>query len=322
MIVLQTRGVHEQIEKLLKDLQQRLGHQVSIEARFLLVSENFLEDIGLGVDFTLNGNGAWGSKLTPITFTQSSSQAAQPTTTGLPGSLAGTLASQVSGGYGSILDDFQVSFLLRATKSHRDSKTLTEPKVTVLSGESAVFQTKKTIRYALPPDIGSTNTSFGGGGGTNTNDLQNNFNEIPTGTVLNVTPTITPDKKHVLLNIVTEKTGLIEFVTSTVEIPILETGQILTQKIELPQTEISRVQTRVSVPDGGTLLLGGQKITAEVQTETGAPILSRIPLIGRAFGNRGKIKDQQILLILVKPTIILQEETDAEALSAYDDNLL
>ena len=88
--------------------------------------------------------------------------------------------------------------------------------------------------------------------------------------------------------------------------------------VKLPQTEISKVRTRVSVPDGGTLLLGGQKLTEEIEAESGIPVLSRIPIVGRLFSNRSKIKDQRILLILVKPTIILQEEADAEAIAALE----
>jgi general secretion pathway protein D len=84
----------------------------------------------------------------------------------------------------------------------------------------------------------------------------------------------------------------------------------------MPETETSQVQTRVSVPDGGTLLLGGQKLSAEVEKEVGVPVLSKIPIIGRAFRNTSKVRDQKILLILVKPTIILQEEREAEAVAA------
>jgi type II secretory pathway component GspD/PulD (secretin) len=72
------------------------------------------------------------------------------------------------------------------------------------------------------------------------------------------------------------------------------------------------------MPDSGTLLLGGQKITEEVESEAGVPILSKIPILGRAFENRSKIKDNKILLILVKPTIILEEEADAEAIAAME----
>jgi general secretion pathway protein D len=72
------------------------------------------------------------------------------------------------------------------------------------------------------------------------------------------------------------------------------------------------------VPDGGTLLLGGLKQTAGTETEIGVPVLSKIPIIGRLFTNRSKVADQKILLILVKPTIILQEEADAEAIAAME----
>jgi len=317
LVVRQTRKIHKQIEQLLKDMRKSLSEQVAIEARFLLVGENFLEDIGLDIDFELNSNLDWGSSSAPFTITQNSAVETEPADTGIPGSFAGTVASVITGGYGSMLDDLQVSFLLRATQAHKDSKTLTEPKVTVLSGESAVFRTQRTIRYALPPDISTSITTLGGGGaGTNLQNIQNNFNEIPTGTILNVTPTITHDKKHVLLNITTQKIGFLGFETSTIEIPDLETGTVFEQQIDLPQTEISRVQTRVSVPDGGTLLLGGQKVTSEVEEEVGVPLLNKIPIIGRLFDNRSKIKDNQILLILVKPTIILETETDAAAIAA------
>ncbi|NOR67498.1 MAG: hypothetical protein GQ528_09085, partial [Woeseiaceae bacterium] len=67
-----------------------------------------------------------------------------------------------------------------------------------------------------------------------------------------------------------------------------------------------------------TLLLGGQRITSEVETESGVPILSKIPLIGRLFTSRSKVKDSKILLILVKPVILLQEETEAEAIAAME----
>jgi type II secretory pathway component GspD/PulD (secretin) len=120
-----------------------------------------------------------------------------------------------------------------------------------------------------------------------------------------------------LLNITTELRSFLGFETTNLEVPNLTsgTGEIFSYNVTLPQTEISRVQTRVSVPDSGTLLLGGQKITAETDTEAGVPILSKIPILGRAFRNNSTIRDSKILLILVKPTIILQDEADSEALA-------
>jgi type II secretory pathway component GspD/PulD (secretin) len=135
------------------------------------------------------------------------------------------------------------------------------------------------------------------------------------GTLLNITPTIMPDKKHVILNISAELRDFFGFRTWTVLGPATSIGQPEWQ-VPYPETEISKVETRVSVPDGGTLLLGGQRVSAETELESGVPVLSRIPVLGRLFSNRSKVKDSKILLILVKPTIILQEEAEAEAIAS------
>jgi type II secretory pathway component GspD/PulD (secretin) len=315
LAVLQTRDVHKKIEKLLAEMRRALGYQVAIEARFLVVSENFLEDIGLDVDFLYTGlGGKWGE----LRFDQGSALTSTPDiSTKVPGSLGGvSAAGTITGGYGSILDDLQVSFLVRATQAHADAKALTAPKVTVLSGETASFWVLNDVSYALPPDISGTTTGAYGST-TTSSSLMQRIGRIQVGSTLNITPTITPDKKNVLLSIVTELQDLLRMKTHNVE-AVNTTGQVTQYTVTVPETETSQVMTRVSVPDGGTLLLGGQKITASVEKEAGVPVLSKIPILGRLFGNRSKIKDEKILLILVKPTIILQEEREAEATAAME----
>ena len=80
--------------------------------------------------------------------------------------------------------------------------------------------------------------------------------------------------------------------------------------LELPEVTTQTLETTVSVPDGGTLLLGGQKLSGEVEREMGVPILSKIPIINRFFTNRGKVRDEETLLIMVKPKIIIQREEE------------
>jgi len=65
--------------------------------------------------------------------------------------------------------------------------------------------------------------------------------------------------------------------------------------------------------------LGGHKLASEQDKEAGVPILSKIPIIGRLFTNRSSVRDQKILLILVKPTILLQEEAEQEAIAALEE---
>jgi general secretion pathway protein D len=321
LAVLATHEVHEQIESLLTALRKALGYQVSIEARFLVVSENFLEDVGLDVDFSVNLGSRWGR----LSFEQDSVLATKPEATQVPTSLGGIGASaNVTGGYGTILDDLQVAFLLRATQAHRDAKQLTAPIASVLSGESATFSINRTFYLALPPlqQQGAQTISTGGqptGFGT-TNQPQ--YMPVPSQSTLSISPIITHDKKNVLLNITTLQSEFLGLRTSRVETPVTGTGgatQVVQYDVQLPETESSTLMTRVSVPDGGTLLMGGQRVTVEVEKEAGVPILSKIPVVGRLFSNRSKVSDHKILLILVKPTIMLQEEREAEAIAALEN---
>ena len=80
--------------------------------------------------------------------------------------------------------------------------------------------------------------------------------------------------------------------------------------IQLPEIEITTVRSTVSIPDKGTLLIGGQRLVGEAEVEAGVPVLSKIPLVNRLFTNTSSVKDQRTLLILVKPTIILQNEQE------------
>ena len=71
------------------------------------------------------------------------------------------------------------------------------------------------------------------------------------------------------------------------------------------------------MPDGGTLLIGGQKLASETEVEAGVPILSKIPILKRLYSSRSMVKDEQTLLMLVKPTIIIQPEQEELAFPSF-----
>ena len=328
LVVRQSREVHAKIDELFNEMRKSLGHQVSIEARFLLVGENFLEDIGLDIDIRYNVGGKFGV----IGIEQGSAETTLMRQTSIPGSLGatpGALANEVlsamnmSGTYGNmLLNDLQVDFLLRATEAHSDSTAVTAPKVSVLSGESAALRVQKIFGY--PSDIQINTREIGGTDNTNTFFTINyQENWVTTGSILNITPTIMPDKKHVLLSVVAELQDFLGFRSQTINLGLFGgsvPGAGASFNVDFPETEVSRVQTRVCVPDGGTLLLGGQKMTIEVEKESGVPVLSKLPIIGRLFSNRGRIRDHRVLLILVKPTIILQAEAEAKAIASVEND--
>jgi type II secretory pathway component GspD/PulD (secretin) len=316
LAITQTREIHRQVEQLLDELRKSLGPQVSIEARFLTVSKGFLEDIGLDVDMVLRPGGKWGA----VNILQNAVAGSKASATDVPGSMGNTAAALTGQGqYGTILDDLQVSYLLRATQARNDTKTLSAPRATVMSGDPVIFSLISTFQFALPPDTSQgyqPGLALGTVGATTAVNYQ--YAQVFTGNMIQMTPTISKDKKHVLLTIDVVRDRLVGIRTQEVEtITTTASGGAVPIKISVstPETEEAALSTRVSIPDGGTLLLGGQTVTTEVDKQVGVPILSKIPILGRAFTSNSTVKDQQIMLLLVKPIVILQTERDQDAMT-------
>ena len=91
--------------------------------------------------------------------------------------------------------------------------------------------------------------------------------------------------------------------------------------IQVPTTTVTRVQTTVTVPDQGTILLGGQRLVSEFEVESGVPVLSKIPVLNRFFTNRVTTKEEQTLMILLKPTVLIQSEQEETQFPGLVDTL-
>lgn len=81
--------------------------------------------------------------------------------------------------------------------------------------------------------------------------------------------------------------------------------------VQLPVLATTQVGTVVSVPDGGTVLLGGVKRLRESRNMAGVPILNKIPYISRLFKNTGVGRETDSLMLMVTPRIVILEEEEA-----------
>ena len=80
--------------------------------------------------------------------------------------------------------------------------------------------------------------------------------------------------------------------------------------VQLPTFSVFTVSTTVSVPDGGTILLGGIKRLSEGRSEFGVPGLDKIPYLNRLFRNVSIGRETSSLMMMVTPRIIIQEEEE------------
>jgi len=132
---------------------------------------------------------------------------------------------------------------------------------------------------------------------------------IPVGVTLDVKATVSADRRYVQMDLRPQVADIEGFEHSTVTAAVPALG-IATATIDLPRVRVQDFKTTVSVPDGGTLLLGGTRQFIEGEAETGVPILSKIPILKRLFNNRATVRRANNLLILMKPKIIIQAEEE------------
>ena len=380
LIVTQTRQGHQRVSELLEKLRRERAIMISVESRFVTVSDDFLQDITLDVDTSLSPSGGrWDVRGNPIISPQSlnrgsgydtmpGSSGARPILpvfipgtappvpmTDVYGNTVGRLADDTSyvnpfapGRYGQpivvsstgsnglgtstllpvagtafanfnaneggmavsgvFLDDLQIGFLLRAIQADSRSTTLFSPRITLYNGQRSYISVSSVITYladaepvvaeaavAWDPVIGS----------------------IPVGATLDVKATVSADRRYVQLDLRPQVADT--SIANWRQVPVEASGPggIATFLIDLPQVQVSDLKTTVSVPDGGTLLLGGNKRYGETEVETGVPILNKVPILRRMFNNRASLRTNSNLLILVRPKILIQSEEEHKL--GYDD---
>jgi general secretion pathway protein D len=319
LIVTQTPENQRALVNLLEQLRETRAIQITIEARFLSVSKSFLEDVGFDMDIVFNAENP--DKFSPINVLQNSTGITSGPTTGIPGSIS----SKLTGGDtpltaltlgGTYLDNFQVNFLLQATQAAQTSTTLTAPRVTLFNGQRAyvLVATQRAYVSNLDAVVGNNTATF-----------EPEISVVESGVLLDVQATVSADRKYVTMTLRPQLAQLLNIFNFTFQsqgtvpagggVPIggVVVGGGATPGagiVQQPELQLTEVRTTVSVPDGGTLLLGGQTLAGETEIEAGVPILSKIPFLKRLFTNRSMAKDEVVLLILVRPTIIIQREQE------------
>jgi general secretion pathway protein D len=86
-----------------------------------------------------------------------------------------------------------------------------------------------------------------------------------------------------------------------------------TSNISSPSFATKNVSTQVTVQDGDTIALAGIISEAETNSSTGLPFLSRIPVLGFAFGSKSISKSRTELIVFITPRVIYDSNQLAEA---------
>ena len=224
----------------------------------------------------------------------------------------------------AILSDIEAYFFINAAQGDKRTNVLQAPKVTLFNGQQAFVSdtTQSPFVISVIPVVGDFAAA-----------QQPVIVVLSEGTFMTVQAVISNDRRFVRLTVVPffshigkvntfTFSGSTSTTTDTTREGVQTTPNDSTKNnnastttnsgvtVQLPSFSFVSVTTTVSVPDGGTVLLGGIKRLSENRNEFGVPILNKIPYLNRLFKNVGVGRETQSLMMMVTPRIIIQEEEE------------
>jgi pilus assembly protein CpaC len=182
-----------------------------------------------------------------------------------------------------------VSATLRAMERAGVIRTLAEPNLTAISGETANFLAGG--EFPIPAGFTCDPT---------TRNCQTQIQFKKFGVGLNFTPVVLSEGR-ISLKVLTEVSELSNdnALTLTQSVSATETT---TQTI--PSIKTRRAETTVEIPSGGSLAMAGMIHEQTKQQLNGMPALMNVPILGSLFKSRDYINRQSELMVLVTPYIV------------------
>jgi type IV pilus assembly protein PilQ len=287
LIIRDIPSVIPTIDNLIRQLDRK-SQQVEIEARVVSASRSFARDIGTELGFQgvatggrsvfggtpavgASGQGPAGA-LTPPLVVPGTQPSGNGITNGLPLNTSLRAGSPTSGfGFSHRSANFAIDFFITAAESKGVGKLLSKPKVITQNNEKATV--KQGTKIPIQTTINNT--------------ISVQF--IDAVLKLEVTPQITAEGT-IFMDVLVENTQIDTGIPRVQGIPALNT---------------QAAETKVTVADGGTVVIGGIIVSQQRVDISEVPLVGSLPLIGHLFRRTNTTTQSQELLFFLTPRIIL-----------------
>jgi pilus assembly protein CpaC len=256
-------------EKVVNSIVVRGRDQVMLKVTVAEVARNIVKQ--MGIDLTANMN--YGTAVVKFSNTNPFTANSAP--------LVGTNALTTSFGATP-----SVQATLRAMESAGVVRTLAEPNLTAISGESATFISGG--EFPIPTGVTCQTTTSGAIGQCVQTVSFKKF-----GISLNFTPVVLTEGR-ISLRVMTE--------VSEVSTENALTGGA--NGTTIPSIKTRRAETTLEIPSGGAMAMAGLIQDQTKQAINGFPGLMQLPILGSLFRSRDFVNNQTELMVLVTPYIV------------------
>ena len=192
--------------------------------------------------------------------------------------------------YGTIANS--LDYYVRALETTEKFRILSRPVVYTTNNKKAVISSGQRVPYTSST---LTSTSISGTAVNQSAGVTANITYLDILLKLEVLPLINANKDVTLVIVQTNNNDLGEKSFGAGNSAPIISAQELT--------------TTVTVPSGGTVVLGGLIIEKTEGDDSGLPFIMRIPVLGYLFKQTTRAVERRELLVLLQPTVV---ENDAE----------
>ena len=182
-----------------------------------------------------------------------------------------------------------VQATLRAMESAGVVRTLAEPNLTAISGESATFIAGG--EFPVPAGYSCDPT-------THVCTTQISFKKF--GISLNFTPVVLTEGR-ISLRVMTEVSELSNENSITLSQSVTSST---VNSLTIPSIKTRRAETTLEIPSGGAMAMAGLIQEQTKQAINGLPGLAQLPVLGSLFRSRDYVNSQTELMVLVTPFIV------------------
>jgi pilus assembly protein CpaC len=254
-------------DKVVNSIAVRGKDQVMLRVTVAEVARSIIKQ--MGIDLTANlsyGNSA-------VTFNNSN-----PFTTNNGPLVSGNALTTSFGSTPS------VTATLRAMESAGVVRTLAEPNLTAISGESATFIAGG--EFPIPTGVTCQTTAAGAVGQCAPSIAFKKF-----GVSLNFTPVVLTEGR-ISLHVMSEVSE------------VSTDNSINISGISVPSIKTRRAETTLEIPSGGAMAMAGLIQQQTKQAINGLPGLSTLPVLGALFRSSDFANNQTDLMVIVTPLIV------------------
>jgi general secretion pathway protein D len=176
-----------------------------------------------------------------------------------------------------------VRWVLNALAQESNLSVLSSPSLLVLNNQEAKIQVGDEVPITTQQQQATT------AGGITSPNIINSIQYRETGVMLTVKPRV-------------NVSGLVtmDVKQEVSRVPLDNNKNELT-----PRIQTRKINSTVSVQSGDTIILGGLIRDARDRSESGIPLLYKIPVLGAAFGTKGDSQARTELLVIITPRALL-----------------